>query len=92
MKKTEAIMEILAAYGTGEQKKRWLEPLLNQEIFSAYSMTEPQGGSEPKLFKTHAGRHGDPWIITPDEGQARLLQDVKNWAEYVRIAKIEPQG
>src|SRR5262249_1897244 len=32
-------MEILAAYGTEEQKKRWLEPLLNQDMFSAYSMT-----------------------------------------------------
>ena len=45
-------MEMLAAYGTEEQKKRWLEPLLNQEMFSAYSMTEPQGGSDPNLFKT----------------------------------------
>ena len=41
-------MEMLAAYGTEEQKKRWLEPLLNQEMFSAYSMTEPQGGSDPE--------------------------------------------
>ena len=47
-------MEMLAAHGTDEQKKRWLEPLLAQEMFSAYSMTEPQGGSDPTLFKTHA--------------------------------------
>ena len=52
-------MEILAAYGTEEQKKRWLEPLLNQDMFSAYSMTEPQGGSDPNLFRTHAERDGD---------------------------------
>ncbi|MBS2079659.1 acyl-CoA dehydrogenase family protein, partial [Mycobacterium tuberculosis] len=45
-------MEMLAAFGTEEQKKRWLEPLLNQDMFSAYSMTEPQGGSDPSLFKT----------------------------------------
>ncbi len=49
-------MEMLAAYGTDEQKKRWLVPMLNQEIWSAYSMTEPQGGSDPRLFKTHALR------------------------------------
>jgi alkylation response protein AidB-like acyl-CoA dehydrogenase len=54
-------MEMLAAYGTDEQKKRWLEPMLNQEIWSAYSMTEPQGGSDPNLFKTHAMRDGDEW-------------------------------
>ncbi len=47
-------MEMLAAYGTDEQKERWLEPMLNQEIWSAYSMTEPQGGSDPNLFKTYA--------------------------------------
>jgi acyl-CoA dehydrogenase len=32
-------VEMLAAYGTEEQKKPWLEPLLNQDMFSAYSMT-----------------------------------------------------
>ena len=47
-------MEMLAAYGTEEQKERWLVPLLNQDMFSAYSMTEPQGGSDPNLFRTHA--------------------------------------
>jgi len=56
-------MEMLAAYGTDEQKKRWLTPMLNQEIWSAYSMTEPQGGSDPRLFKTHAVRVGDEWVI-----------------------------
>ena len=60
-------MEMLAAYGTEEQKKRWLEPLLNQEMFSAYSMTEPQGGSDPNLFKTHAIRDGDEWVINGEK-------------------------
>ena len=60
-------MEMLAAYGTEEQKKRWLEPMLNQEIWSAYSMTEPQGGSDPKLFKTHALRVGDEWVINGEK-------------------------
>ena len=45
---------------------------------------------ETKTFHNTYG--GDPWVITPEEGQARLLQDIKNWADYVRIAKIEPQG
>ncbi|MDD9937034.1 MAG: acyl-CoA dehydrogenase family protein [Myxococcales bacterium] len=60
-------MELLAAYGTDEQKERWLEPLLNQEMFSAYSMTEPQGGSDPKLFKTYAERDGDEWVINGEK-------------------------
>src|SRR3954470_8978253 len=60
-------MELLAAYGTDEQKERWLTPLLNQEIFSAYSMTEPQGGSDPNLFRTHAVRDGDEWVINGEK-------------------------
>ncbi|MET0894667.1 MAG: acyl-CoA dehydrogenase family protein [Acidimicrobiia bacterium] len=60
-------MEILAAYGTPEQKERWLYPLMNQEIWSAYSMTEPQGGSDPSLFKTTAVREGKEWVINGEK-------------------------
>ena len=60
-------MEMLAAYGTPEQQERWLTPLLSQEIFSAYSMTEPQGGSDPSLFKTQAVRDGDEWVISGEK-------------------------
>ena len=60
-------MEILAAYGTQEQKQRWLYPLMSQEIFSAYSMTEPEGGSDPGLFKTQAVRDGDEWVINGEK-------------------------
>jgi acyl-CoA dehydrogenase len=60
-------MEMLAAYGTPEQKEKWLFPLMNQEIFSAYSMTEPQGGSDPNMFKTSAVRDGDEWVINGEK-------------------------
>jgi alkylation response protein AidB-like acyl-CoA dehydrogenase len=60
-------MEMLAAYGTDAQKERWLKPMLNQQLWSAYSMTEPQGGSDPKLFKTHAVRDGDEWVINGEK-------------------------
>ena len=60
-------MEMLAAYGTQVQKDRWLTPLLNQEMFSAYSMTEPQGGSDPNLFMTTAVRDGDEWVINGEK-------------------------
>jgi acyl-CoA dehydrogenase len=55
--------EIIAHYGTDEQKKTYLEPLLQGEIFSSYSMTEPQGGSDPTRFTTRAIRDGDEWVI-----------------------------
>jgi tripartite-type tricarboxylate transporter receptor subunit TctC len=45
---------------------------------------------ETEKFLTNFG--GDPWVSTPDEGQARLLKDIQDWVEYVRIAKLQPQG
>ncbi|SFQ55587.1 acyl-CoA dehydrogenase family protein [Amycolatopsis rubida] len=55
--------EILAHYGTAELKHRYLEPLLAGEIVSAYSMTEPRGGSDPTGFATRAVLDGDEWVI-----------------------------
>ena len=49
--------EILAHYGTPELKERYLEPLLDNRIVSCFSMTEPQGGADPKVF-THQRRSG----------------------------------
>jgi hypothetical protein len=39
--------EIIAHFGTPEQKERYLQPLLDGELFSSYSMTEPQAGADP---------------------------------------------
>jgi acyl-CoA dehydrogenase len=55
--------EIIAHYGTPEQKKRYLQPLLDGEMFSCYSMTEPHAGADPTLFKTRAVKDGDEWVI-----------------------------
>jgi tripartite-type tricarboxylate transporter receptor subunit TctC len=38
------------------------------------------------------GIASDPWVSKPDEAQAYFLQQIKDWADYVRVAKIEPQG
>jgi len=48
---------------TEEQKEKYLQPLLNGEVFSCYSMTEPQAGSDPKQFTCRAWRDGDDWVI-----------------------------
>jgi len=59
--------EILAHFGTPEQKSRYLKPLLNNEIVSAYSMTEPQGGADPKVFTCRAEKEGDQWVINGEK-------------------------
>jgi acyl-CoA dehydrogenase len=55
--------EIIAKYGTPEQKEQYLRPLLNGEVFSCYSMTEPEGGSDPTQFRARAVKDGDEWVI-----------------------------
>jgi acyl-CoA dehydrogenase len=55
--------EIIAHYGTQAQKDAYLTPLLEGEIFSCYSMTEPHAGADPTLFTTRAVRDGDEWVI-----------------------------
>src|SRR3954471_18789527 len=56
--------EILAIAGTPEQKERWLEPLLAGELFSAFSMTEPETpGSDPTQLQTRAVRDGDGYVL-----------------------------
>jgi acyl-CoA dehydrogenase len=57
-------MEILAEFGTPEQKKQWLEPLLAGETRSCFSMTEPEvSGADPTGLRTRAVRDGDEWVV-----------------------------
>jgi acyl-CoA dehydrogenase len=57
-------MEILAEHGTDEQKDRWLQPLLDGEIRSCFSMTEPEvSGSDPRTLQTRAELEGSEWVI-----------------------------
>jgi len=59
--------EILARFGSPEMKERYLKPLLRNEIVSAFSMTEPQGGADPKVFTTTAVQDGDEWVINGEK-------------------------
>ena len=55
---------ILVKYGTEEQKKKWLLPLIEGKMQSGFSMTEPDNaGSDPRSIKTTARRDGDEWVI-----------------------------
>ena len=56
--------ELIAIGATDEQKERWLWPLLEGKLRSAFSMTEPEtAGSDPTLLRTRAVRDGDEWVI-----------------------------
>lgn len=59
--------EIIAHYGTDAQKEQYLWPLLNGDIRSAFSMSEPTGGSDPLTFKTNAVLDGKDWVINGEK-------------------------
>lgn len=61
-------MEVLERVGTQAQKDRWLTPLLNGEIRSAYAMTEPNlPSSDAKNISTSAVLEGDEWVINGEK-------------------------
>ncbi|MEU8136693.1 acyl-CoA dehydrogenase family protein [Streptodolium elevatio] len=60
----ELLAHGIAASGRDRHRKKWLEPLLDGHIRSAFSMTERDtAGSDPTLLATRAVRHGDEWVI-----------------------------
>ena len=60
--------KVLLKYGSEEQKKKWLEPLIAGEMESAFSMTEPDNaGSDPRSIQTTAKKDGDEWIINGEK-------------------------
>ena len=55
---------LLVKYGTEEQKRQWLVPLIEGRLESGFSMTEPDAaGSDPRSLRTTARRDGDEWVI-----------------------------
>ncbi|TAJ90822.1 acyl-CoA dehydrogenase family protein [Reyranella sp.] len=61
-------MEVLERVGTHEQKEKWLKPLLNGEIRSAYAMTEPGvASSDAKNVATRAELVGGEWVINGEK-------------------------
>ncbi|OZM80753.1 acyl-CoA dehydrogenase family protein [Pseudonocardia sp. MH-G8] len=55
--------ELLAVGANEEQKRRWMQPLLDGTLRSAFSMTEPGAGADPTLLTTRAERVGDEYVV-----------------------------
>jgi acyl-CoA dehydrogenase len=81
--------EILAHYGTDPQKARYLQPLLENDIVSCFSMTEPQGGADPTLIETRAMRDAEGWEIS---GEKWFASHARFSTFYIVLAVTDPDA
>ncbi|KUO53702.1 MAG: acyl-CoA dehydrogenase [Sphingomonadales bacterium BRH_c3] len=79
--------DVLAAYGTPEQKKRYLEPLLANEVVSCFALTEPQGGADPTMVDTTAVLDGDEWVLN---GEKWFASNASFASFFLIMAKTDP--
>jgi acyl-CoA dehydrogenase len=83
-------MEILLEYGTQEQRRRFLEPLVRGEIRSCFGMTEPdRAGSNPVWLQTRAERDGDAYVVT---GRKWFTSSAEGAAFVIVMAVTEPDA
>jgi acyl-CoA dehydrogenase len=85
-------MEVLADFGTDEQKERWLKPLLAGEIRSAFAMTEPQvASSDATNIGTRIERDGDDYVIN---GQKFYISGAMNpnCKIFIVMGKTDPNA
>jgi acyl-CoA dehydrogenase len=79
-------MMVLEALGTPEQKERWLEPIVQGKVRSAFAMTEPHpgGGSDPGMMRTTATRDGDDHVI---HGHKWFITGADEAAHFILLAR-----
>jgi acyl-CoA dehydrogenase len=85
-------MEVLSQFGTAEQKKRWLEPLLEGEIRSAFAMTEPAvASSDATNIATRIQRDGDEYVINGRKWWATGAMN-PNAKIFIVMGKTDPSA
>ncbi|RZU50192.1 alkylation response protein AidB-like acyl-CoA dehydrogenase [Krasilnikovia cinnamomea] len=85
-------MEVLAEFGSPEQRERWLAPLLDGTIRSAFAMTEPQvASSDATNIGTRIARDGDEYVIT---GRKFYISGAMNpnCAIFIVMGKTDPDA
>jgi acyl-CoA dehydrogenase len=81
--------EILARYGTDEQRAAYLEPLLAGRMRSAYAMTEPDAGADPTLLTTAAVPDGAEWVL---DGRKWFITNASVADFFIVMAVTDPDA
>jgi acyl-CoA dehydrogenase len=85
---SDIVAPYIHAYGTQEQKQRWLPRMAAGELIGAIAMTEPGTGSDLKAVRTTARREGDNYVIN---GQKTFITNGQNSGLVIVVAKTEPE-
>ena len=81
------VAHYVLAYGTEEQKKRWLPKMISGEMVGALAMTEPSGGSDVQSIKTKAVKDGNVYRLT---GQKTFITNGQHANLIIVAAKTDP--
>jgi alkylation response protein AidB-like acyl-CoA dehydrogenase len=80
---------MIDAFGTDEQRRRWLPPLCRMELFASYCLTEPGSGSDAAALKTRAVRDGDDYVLN---GQKLFISGAGASDLYAVMARTGGDG
>jgi long-chain-acyl-CoA dehydrogenase len=81
------VAHYMLAYGTEEQKKRWLPKMVSGELVGALAMTEPSGGSDVQSIKTRAVKEGNSYRLS---GQKTFITNGQHANLIIVAAKTDP--
>jgi len=85
-------MEVIAKYGSEEQKRRWLDPLLEGKIRSAFLMTEPQvASSDATNIEMTITRDGDSYVLNGQKWWSSGIGDPR-CEIYIVLGKTDPKN
>jgi acyl-CoA dehydrogenase len=85
---SEIVAPYIVAYGTEEQKQRWLPHMVSGELIGVIAMSEPGIGSDLRSMRTTARREGDDYVVN---GQKTFITNGGNAGLMVTATKLDPQ-
>ena len=86
---SDIVAPYILAYGSEEQKRRWLPPMARGEVIGAIAMTEPGAGSDLQAVRATALRDGEELVIN---GQKTFITNGQNADLVIVVAKTDPSA